>query len=104
MAETRRDSARLSSRRVINGSKSGIIAHAEYEGGHCMGGPLLSVDEVAEFLGVRPDTVYKLIRRNGLPGAKVGRLWRFRKDEVDGWVDEQRARRGPTKPRSGNAK
>lgn len=54
---------------------------------------LLSADEVASFLGVKRDTVYKLIDRNGLPAVKVGRLWKFRKQRVDEWVNSQPGRK-----------
>ena len=46
----------------------------------------LSVDEIAKYLGVSRDTVYKWIERKGLPAHKLGRLWKFRIDEVDDWV------------------
>ncbi len=46
----------------------------------------LSVDEIALYLGIKRDTVYKWIDRKQLPAHKVGRLWKFRKDEVDQWV------------------
>lgn len=46
----------------------------------------VSVDEIAIYLGVRRDTVYKWIVRKSLPAHKIGRLWKFRKDEVDSWV------------------
>ena len=52
----------------------------------------LSVDEIAEHLGVKRDTIYKWIDRNDLPAHKVGRLWKFKVKEVDKWV---RADRGP---------
>ncbi|MBN2561539.1 MAG: helix-turn-helix domain-containing protein [Phycisphaerae bacterium] len=54
---------------------------------------LLSVDDVAAYLGVKRDTVYKWIVRHGLPARKVGRLWKFRRSEVDQWFDEQPVRR-----------
>lgn len=54
---------------------------------------LLSADEVASFLGVKRDTVYKLIDRNGLPAVKVGRLWKFRQQQVDEWVNSQPGRK-----------
>jgi excisionase family DNA binding protein len=54
---------------------------------------LLSVDEIAIFLGVKRDTVYKLIDRNSLPGFKVGRLWKFRRAEIDTWLDNQPGRK-----------
>ncbi|NNE55711.1 MAG: helix-turn-helix domain-containing protein [Flavobacteriales bacterium] len=46
----------------------------------------LSVDEIATYLGVKRDTIYKWIVRKGLSAHKVGRLWKFRKEEVDKWV------------------
>ena len=46
----------------------------------------LSVDEISNYLGVKRDTVYKWITRKRLPAHKVGRLWKFRKWEVDDWV------------------
>ena len=46
----------------------------------------LSVKEIAVYLGIKPDTVYKWIQRKELPAHKVGRLWKFRKEEVDEWV------------------
>ena len=46
----------------------------------------LSVDEIALYLGVKRDTVYKWIDRKQMPAHKVGRLWKFRREEVDRWV------------------
>jgi excisionase family DNA binding protein len=46
----------------------------------------LSVSEIALYLGIKRDTVYKWIDRRSMPSHKVGRLWKFRKEEVDAWV------------------
>ncbi len=46
----------------------------------------LSVDEIAAYLGVKRDTIYKWIERKSMPAHKVGRLWKFKIDEVDRWV------------------
>ena len=46
----------------------------------------LSVDEIAEYLGVKRDTIYKWIDRKKMPAHKVGILWKFKRDEVDDWV------------------
>jgi len=46
----------------------------------------LSVEEIAEHLGVNPETIYKWIGRKKLPAHKVGRLWKFLASEVDRWV------------------
>ncbi len=56
----------------------------------------LSADEVTSYLGVKRDTVYKWIRRTNMPAHKAGRLWKFRKHEIDEWVcskDDQSKRR-----------
>ena len=46
----------------------------------------ISLEEVAAYLGVKRDTIYKWIDRRNMPAHKVGRLWKFRKEEVDEWV------------------
>jgi len=46
----------------------------------------LSVDEIAVYLGIKRDTVYKWIDEKSMPSHRVGRYWKFRKDEVDTWV------------------
>ena len=46
----------------------------------------LSVDEMSQYLGVKRETLYKWISERGIPAHKVGRLWKFKKDEVDAWV------------------
>lgn len=46
----------------------------------------LSVDEIATYLGVKRDTVYSWISSKEMPAHRVGRLWKFKRDEVDEWV------------------
>lgn len=46
----------------------------------------LSVDEISEYLGVKRDTIYKWISEKKMPAHKLGRLWKFKRDEVDEWV------------------
>jgi excisionase family DNA binding protein len=57
----------------------------------------LSVDDVAAYLGVKRDTVYKWINRRDLPAHKVGRLWKFRKHEIDEWVCSMDVQRQSTR-------
>lgn len=47
----------------------------------------LSVDEICKYLGVSKDTVYKWIDKQGMPAHRMGRLWKFKKDQVDAWVE-----------------
>lgn len=49
----------------------------------------LSVDEISRYLGITRFTVYKWVKRLGLPSHKVGRLLKFRKSEIDDWVRTQ---------------
>jgi len=51
----------------------------------------LSVDEIAQYLGIKQDTVYKWIKRKKLPAHKVGRLWKLRISEIDEWVRQKKA-------------
>jgi len=51
----------------------------------------LSVDEIAEYLGVKRDTVYKWIAERDMPAHRVGRFWKFKKEEVDSWVKQGNA-------------
>jgi excisionase family DNA binding protein len=46
----------------------------------------LSVDEICKYLGVSKDTVYKWLDKHDMPAHRMGRLWKFKKDEVDIWV------------------
>ncbi len=49
----------------------------------------LSVEEISSYLGVTKDTVYKWLNERELPAHKVGRLWKFKKEDVDNWVKSQ---------------
>lgn len=51
----------------------------------------LSVEEIAAYLGVQPDTIYKWVSRKGMPAHKVGRLLKFKATEVDDWVRSGKA-------------
>jgi len=48
--------------------------------------PWVSVDQIAEHLGVMHDSIYQWIDRKHLPAHRVCRLWKFKVTEVDEWV------------------
>ncbi len=50
---------------------------------------LLTTAETLEYLNINRLTLYTLIKKKKLPAYKVGRLWRFKKDRLDKWLDEQ---------------
>lgn len=53
---------------------------------HAMSDRWLSVEEIAEYLGVSKDTVYAWISKRSMPAHRIGRLWKFKSGEVDEWV------------------
>lgn len=54
----------------------------------------LTTEEVLEYLQVNLRTVYRLIKAGKIPAVRVGRQWRFRKRDIDAWLDSQRPRSG----------
>jgi len=51
---------------------------------------VLTIDELSEYLKISKSSLYKLVREEKIPGQKVGRHWRFRKETIDRWLDENR--------------
>jgi excisionase family DNA binding protein len=73
----------------------------------------LTTEEVLEYLQVNLRTVYRLIKAGKIPAVRVGRQWRFRKRDIDAWLDSQRPRgssrpapaaAAPPRPAAGNAR
>ena len=71
----------------------------------------LTTEEVLEYLQVNLRTVYRLIKAGKIPAVRVGRQWRFRKRDIDAWLDSQRPRgasrptpAAPARPAAGTAR
>jgi excisionase family DNA binding protein len=73
----------------------------------------LTTEEVLEYLQVNLRTVYRLIKAGKIPAVRVGRQWRFRKRDIDAWLDSQRLRGGaraasaalpPSRPATGSTR
>lgn len=54
-----------------------------------MDSEFLTAEEVAEYLRLPLSTVYKLVQDKRLPGFKVGKHWRFRKETIIQWTKDQ---------------
>jgi excisionase family DNA binding protein len=52
----------------------------------------LTTEEVLAYLQVNLRTVYRLIKAGKIPAVRVGRQWRFRKSDIDAWLDRQQSR------------
>lgn len=50
---------------------------------------ILTIEEVAAYLRLTPQTIYKWAQEKRIPAAKLGKEWRFRKRIIDQWLDEQ---------------
>jgi excisionase family DNA binding protein len=53
---------------------------------------VLTIDEVAKYLRIARSSLYKLAQEGKIPCQKVGRHWRFRKDAIDRWLEENRSK------------
>ncbi len=52
---------------------------------------VLTVKEVAALLRVDEKTVYRLVKKRELPGFKVAGAWRFKRADIESWIEQQKA-------------
>lgn len=50
---------------------------------------IMTIKEVSAYLKITEKTAYRLTAEGKIPGFKVGGAWRFRKQEIDMWIDER---------------
>lgn len=50
---------------------------------------VMTLKEVAKYLGVHEMTVYRLMNNGKMPGFKLGGQWRFKKDVLDKWIAKE---------------
>ncbi len=48
--------------------------------------PWVGTKEIAEHLGITTETLRKWIKSETIPCSRVGKLWKFKKSEVDAWI------------------
>ena len=53
-----------------------------------MEGKLLSAEEVCDYLCIGRNTIYQWITDKSLPAYRPGRLWKFKKKQVDQWLEK----------------
>jgi len=51
----------------------------------------LTTEEVLSYLKVNPRTIYRLIRTGELPAVRVGRQWRFRRNDLKDWIERRQS-------------
>ena len=56
-----------------------------------MTGEILTIKQVAEYLQLSEKTAYRLAGEGKLPGFKVGGSWRFKREDIESWIKEQKS-------------
>lgn len=51
---------------------------------------ILTLKDVAKYLKLAEKTAYRLAAEGKLPGFKVGGSWRFKKEDIDLWIEQQK--------------
>ena len=54
-----------------------------------MSADIMTIDEVADYLRINKKTAYRLAADNKLPGFKVGGTWRFRRVDIEDWIERE---------------
>ena len=54
---------------------------------------IMTIREVADYLKLTEKTAYRLVAEGKIPGIKVGGSWRFKRSEIERWIDERSQRR-----------
>ncbi len=55
----------------------------------------LSVIEASNYLGVSKETIYRRLKSKTIPAHRIGKLWKFRSNELDEWVRKNVSRPHP---------
>ncbi len=53
----------------------------------------LTLEQIAEYLQMSISSIYKMAQSGKIPSYKVGRQWRFKKEEIDKWVEKRKVKR-----------
>ena len=51
----------------------------------------IGIEEAAEYMDVTKDTVRNRIKKTDIPAHKIGKLWKFKKSELDAWIKSGRS-------------
>ena len=51
---------------------------------------LMNIDELADFLRLKKQTIYNWLNQRKISGIKVGGVWRFERREVEAWLKSRR--------------
>jgi len=49
---------------------------------------IMTIEEVAKYLKLKPQTIYTWAQNERIPAAKLGKEWRFKKSVIDKWFNQ----------------
>jgi len=55
-----------------------------------MVGRLIDIDELADYLRLKKQTIYNWLHQRKISGIKVGGVWRFDRRDIDSWLKSRR--------------
>ena len=58
---------------------------------------MMNIEEVAQYLKMSERAIYDWVKTGKIPAFKLGNTWRFKKSEIDGWMESNRTGPTPTK-------
>jgi excisionase family DNA binding protein len=62
---------------------------------------MLTIEDLAAYLKLKPQTIYKWAQSGKVPGAKFGKEWRFRRSTIEAWIDSHMNAGSPDPPAEG---
>ena len=57
---------------------------------------MMNIEEVANYLKMSERAIYEWVKNNKIPAFKLGNTWRFKKNEIDGWMESNRTGPSPS--------
>ncbi len=57
--------------------------------------PMMTLQETADYLRVTRSTIHRLLKRNQIPGFRIGRHWRFNVEEINNWCSSRASTKDP---------
>jgi excisionase family DNA binding protein len=55
---------------------------------------LITLEELSKYLKISKPTLYKMVERGKIPALKIANQWRFKKDDINRWLEKQRKSKG----------
>ena len=55
---------------------------------------LFTLEELARYLKISKPTLYKMVEKGKIPALKIANQWRFKKDDINRWLEKQRKSKG----------